>query len=225
MIFFDWFPKSQVPVGQIKKTSTDLNTAYFLLRDKIDPALMLWKYSVSDGQRPEHVSYELYKRPDYYWTILILNNIINPYTDWLIPQRSLDGYIQKKYQSGLIRGYDKNNSPVVLKLSYGPNGVHHFLNTHTGMLDEYEDIRLRDLILTEQTAIMAKSIADGDSPLISASAALDKAFANKIANNIMPITNYQYESNQNEERRLIEVISPSYIFRCVDDFRRMLNAN
>ena len=47
-----------------------------------DSMMAMNEYEVQDGQKPEHISYDLYETVDYYWVILVCNNIIDPYHDW-----------------------------------------------------------------------------------------------------------------------------------------------
>lgn len=54
-------------------------------------------YLVRDGEKPEHISDRVYKRPDYHWLIIMANRIYNPYFDWPLSTSELDGYVEKKY--------------------------------------------------------------------------------------------------------------------------------
>ena len=57
----------------------------------------LQQYFIQDYKRPEHISLDLYDSPDYHWTILLVNNIINPYLDWPLSNEVLIDYAKSKY--------------------------------------------------------------------------------------------------------------------------------
>lgn len=56
-------------------------------------------YLIKDWEAPEEIAHKLYGSCDYEWVILLANNIINPYTDWLLTNYELEQYIKNKYGS------------------------------------------------------------------------------------------------------------------------------
>lgn len=58
------------------------------------------KYQVSSGELPESVSYKLYNTTDHFWTLLVINNIVNPYLDWPLSDDQVESYTTKKYGAG-----------------------------------------------------------------------------------------------------------------------------
>lgn len=55
------------------------------------------KYIIKDGETPESISYEKYGSTEWYWTILLLNNIIDMNNDWPVDSVELDVSIEKRY--------------------------------------------------------------------------------------------------------------------------------
>lgn len=55
------------------------------------------RYTIQQGETPEQVSNKQYGSPDWYWTILILNNIIDVHQDWPVSDYELDLAIEKNY--------------------------------------------------------------------------------------------------------------------------------
>ena len=87
MSFFKQFPRTLITVdGNL------LNIPDIFRRvgpNKLfDNMAMMNLYDIEDGQKPEHIAYDVYGSVDYYWLILICNNIIDPYHDW--PKSELD---------------------------------------------------------------------------------------------------------------------------------------
>lgn len=55
------------------------------------------RYSVQEGETPETISQKRYGSTDWYWTILLLNNIIDVQNDWPLAADELDKIIELKY--------------------------------------------------------------------------------------------------------------------------------
>jgi hypothetical protein len=93
-------------------------------------SFLFQRYIVQDGESPESVSEKIYKTPKYYWTILLVNNIVNPMTEWLMESSMLEEFVIAKYPDGI-------------------KGIHHFYNTVTDRIcDDVDDAHLRTLIGT-----------------------------------------------------------------------------
>lgn len=58
------------------------------------------KYQVNSGELPESISYKLYNTTDYFWTLLVINNIVNPYLDWPLSDNQVELFTAKKYGAG-----------------------------------------------------------------------------------------------------------------------------
>lgn len=54
-------------------------------------------YTILDGEQPEDVAYKLYGDAKLYWTIMLANNIIDPYNDWYVSSEVLEEYTKQKY--------------------------------------------------------------------------------------------------------------------------------
>lgn len=100
MAYFDKFPRVNYTFdgGLSSKRAVDItkrvgfksyikkNSEYFI------------EYQVRDGDTPEMVANKIYGDPGLHWVILIFNDIINPYYDWPLSQRSLEAYANNKYR-------------------------------------------------------------------------------------------------------------------------------
>jgi hypothetical protein len=68
------------------------------------------EYSIKDGELPHMISFRLYGTVDYWWTILLLNDIYDFDNQWPRSYKALNEYIDRKYQG-------KNR-----------HDVHHYIN-------------------------------------------------------------------------------------------------
>lgn len=177
------------------RTVSNILTAFFLRRLSFEKSLVFQKYTVKDNDIPESLSKTLYNSTLYYWALLIINNIINPYLEWSLPEDILVKFVEEKYKDG-VRYKKKDGTFKTLQNSQGIYGIHHFVNTVTERrCDDVEDEAFR-------------TIYEEDPYL--------------IGQNISPVTNLQYENELNLQRRLITIINPQRITRFEEDFIRML---
>ena len=63
-------------------------------------AFLFDNYDVSDGERPEDISYKYYGDPELHWVILITNNITDRYYQWPLTQPQFQEHLKDKYGSG-----------------------------------------------------------------------------------------------------------------------------
>jgi len=77
------------------------------VRDKVRDNLSLFdNYDLDIGDTPESVSYKVYGSVDYYWVILLMNNIKDRYYDWPLSYQAFESYVKDKYAN--------------------PSGIHHY---------------------------------------------------------------------------------------------------
>jgi N-glycosylase/DNA lyase len=55
--------------------------------------------SIKDSPRPELLSYQLYGTTEYYWVLLLINDIYDPYYDWIMSDQSVHEYAAQKYKN------------------------------------------------------------------------------------------------------------------------------
>lgn len=64
-------------------------------------------YTVKEGEKPEDIAYNYYGTVDATWLVLLANGITDPYTGWPLSEELFSEYLIKKYevQSGK-KGYE-----------------------------------------------------------------------------------------------------------------------
>lgn len=67
-----------------------------VLTEKI-PNRFLQTYILNDGERPEDVAYELYDDPQQYWILMSLNDVVDPFFDWMLPEQTVVDLAKKYY--------------------------------------------------------------------------------------------------------------------------------
>ena len=90
-------------------SSRPLDSDYLLVKNIWRRAQILVEYksqvtlfteeNVRDGERPEDIATRLYRNPFYNWTILIINDITDVYSQWPKSVSQLQDFINDKYDN------------------------------------------------------------------------------------------------------------------------------
>lgn len=91
--------------GPNKSTSSDFTQVKNLflrpviVSDSYNQITIFDKYIIEGDDRPDTVAYKLYEDSNLDWIILIVNNIINVYSEWPLPQKYFENFLLEKYGS------------------------------------------------------------------------------------------------------------------------------
>ena len=95
--FFPQFPKIEYNLSG-KNGNTNVVTDIFRrvkIRSKIaDNVSLLDKYDVAEGEKPEDIAYKIYGDTDYFWVVTLVNNIVNRFYDWPLPEVVFQQYLK-----------------------------------------------------------------------------------------------------------------------------------
>jgi hypothetical protein len=202
-------------------------------------------YYVREGDTPESIAKKMYDRQSLSWIILLVNNIKNVYNDWPLSSQAFDSYINKKYGSlsslflklDSIKNYDINKgdiiivagnpnkkaeviewnaslSKLVIKIisgSFAINDSISFLNNGSfigkvGRVNNYEQeslhhFELNGIYLDPLTGYL-------------------QGYINGISNNV--ITNYEYETKLNDNKRYIYLPLPTIATRIEQEYAKLM---
>ena len=113
MSYFAQFPKIQYDL----KGDGNVNIVPDIfrrikLKNKIrDNLVLLDKYDLTDGEKPEDVAYKIYGSVDYYWVVLLINNVVDRYYDWPMGFQEFEEYVKDKYaEPGAIHHFEVKQS-------------------------------------------------------------------------------------------------------------------
>lgn len=130
--FFSPFPKDLIyPLGGDRRAIlTDIFRRSHP-RDTIINSNILESYRVQDGESPDEVSYRLYGTVDFYWILLLVNNITNTYTQWPMSSDVLYKYAVEKYGATNL------------------NDVHHYIDENSYIVDyDYANVGQNQVAIT-----------------------------------------------------------------------------
>ena len=150
------------------------------------------KYSIEGDDRPDNVAKKVYGDSSYDWVVLLSNNIINIYEEWPLPQAGWDAYLLEKYNNNYDTLY---------------NGIHH-----------YESNEVKN---SQNVIIFPAGVKVGAAQSVSY---FDQASNQQVTVNPVSkgITNYEYESRLNDDKRNIFLIKQIYLNIIFDDIEQMM---
>ena len=86
-----------------------------------DVSVALIPYLILDGETPESVSNKFYGSPHFHWVVLQVNNMVNRYNEWPLPNRTITELTNDHY------GEDNLND------------IHHYIDVQTGYEVDYNE--------------------------------------------------------------------------------------
>jgi hypothetical protein len=165
------------------------------------------KYTIGDGERPDTLANKLYGSPDRDWIVVLNAGITNIKDEWPLGSYDLYRYVEDKY------GVTKMNN------------IHH-----------YETVEIRDnrgrLILppgqkvAQNFTIKTPYNASDDNFYIAIKPLSENQYyrgMNQDINPVVGISNYEYETLKNEDKREIDIMKPSYLQQFLNDMRTLMN--
>lgn len=174
---------------------------------QIDDNSLYFRYSLREGERPEHVAHDVYGEAKWHWIILLTNKIVDPNFDWYLSKNEVTANAAAKYDD--------------------INDIHHYIYIGDGT----DGVAVQDY---DSEPPVEGERYPGDPVRFKYGEVLDSWYVNveleayKLANSgqlpafVSPVTNLQYELDENETRREINVISENHIGQILTNFEKML---
>ena len=150
------------------------------------------QYQIQGDDRPDNVAQKVYGDAALDWLVLLSNNIINIYEEWPLPQESFDAYLLEKYNNNYDTLY---------------NGIHHYESN--------------EVTNSQGVVIFPKGVRVGAAQSVSY---FDEVDSQQVTVNPVSkgITNYDYESKLNDDKRSIFLLKGMYLNIVYDDIEKMM---
>lgn len=141
-----------------------------ILKDLLLDTSQFYNYQIKDGEKPVSVAFDYYGSVDYVWLVMLSNQILDPYFEWVLSTEELDQHIIKKYGSieeaqATIVGYvsdvsadDSMITPETYQYVYGSVGASLYspVFAYEYEIDQNEkkrNIKLIDNFYTDQISL------------------------------------------------------------------------
>lgn len=89
---------------------SDITTTFKVRQKAIEDGAYPLNVSVPENDRPEVFSDRVYNRSDMHWMILNMNNMANPYYDWVLSPAAFDNFVEEKYPGYTLFLLDVNGT-------------------------------------------------------------------------------------------------------------------
>jgi hypothetical protein len=220
--FFNYFPLT-VYSNADNSTSVDvitnITTRFAFLQSIKNQSSLFYEYSIKDTDTPENIAFKVYGNPEKHWIILLFNDIIDPQYDWPLSYSAFNEYVDKKYSTTKYA----NNSTTGAGLAYAQNtsNVKYYTKiiqrTISGSsLNQSEEKASYDVI-----QIDANTFANVVESTITKTLPNGTSLTQKTVK--IKRTYYDYEYEQNENKRNIIILQPQYIETVMAEFREKVN--
>ena len=202
-----------------KNSSTDFIVIKNLFRkNKLLDALskettIFNKFIVAEGARPDTVAEDLYGDPELDYIVIISCGITNIRNEWPLPNKELYEFVEDKY------GLKMNN-------------IHHYETTE--VRDGEDRMILPPGQIVEHDVSSGRPFQiDGPAAGFGGSAntwytkvgGVIEALTGDKVSPVIGVSNFDYETQLNEEKRLIRPLKRQYVQMFVNDFRRIMKYN
>lgn len=199
--YFDYFPSINYKDKKVVDITKKVNIVETAKRD----ITLLKPYTVLDGEKPEDIAFYYYGSIDFYWLILMTNDMLNYYEDWVMDDNTFQKYMIKKYakDSGNKKGYDV----IVWTMDEtSMDNILYFVDKE-GKVFSKDTVIIDNIPKHEWKYLKTKS---GQKYLI-------ETYLNKVMD-VRPFRIYEYEYLNNEQKRNILLIDSQYVSRVLSEF-------
>ena len=226
-MLFKLFPKKYYAFdlkNDSLKTVTDIFTRFKIRSKVLQNSLVFEKYQVVDGDTPEIISYKLYGDAKYHWIVCMCNDIVDPQFDFPLNYNALEKNIIKKYGfTNITQAMSTRHhyELVVDKLITQADGF-------TTESTEKSETSLQQYDYTSNTIVtMTVDLPSVSTVQLRANNAdLSSAITHTITitSTYREVSVYDYELQQNENKRKLNVLKQQYIPLLYKELESVINA-
>ena len=215
-MFLDAFPKVLYDIEKKQYSNyesvTNLLFRFSIIKSVLNNISAYYYYIIKDSDTPEILAEATYNDSEAYWIILYANDIYDPQYDWPMNDRVFGKYIIGKYGS----------------IANAKTTIHH-----------YEKVITREEslsgIITENRFVVNYDKLTTNTPDVPYDYYLNLPATQSVENINMngqtvteiikrdSISNYDYELQQNENKRTIKIIKAEYYGQIMDEFNNLTN--
>lgn len=194
------------------------------------------KYQIIGDERPDNVAFKFYGDEALDWLVLLSNNIVNVQSEWPMPQQSFDNYLLDKYGS-----YERLNSVGDTGDEFYP--PHHFevkedVKDSRGIILIPKGIKLGYRVEFKIIGDSLKRVAvpyflpgksviqNNESSPVFGYSYFDSELRTEVVipteEFVVPVTNYEYEQNLEDQKRNIFILKKQYLNLVLNDLNDIM---
>ena len=172
-------------------------------------------YMIIADERPDQVAEAVYGDPRYDWVVLTTNNITNIRDQWPLNAQDFQKYLLSKYGSeeeyAKVHHYITEVSIDTKKRIVVPEGLRVDSNFNSQYLDQTtrQEINYGGTLNSLSTIDNVGTVKDADGNVVT-------------HDNVLAVTNYEYEENENDAKRRIKILKKDFINVMISDMRSIM---
>jgi hypothetical protein len=208
MLYFNTFPKiitSDYKNNQI--VLTNLMARVDVIPSLLKNPLLYYTYNYKDSDRPDIIAHKYYNDVNRFWLMLYSNQIINPQWDLPLAPNQFIAYVNDKYSSVA----NTVNVPVD---TYINSTIYEYRKTIT----TYDSLSNTS---TDRTIVIDLTTYNSTSNDTTTRTFSDGTYVTQTITT-QAITIYQYELEQNEAKRSINLINTTYATQLEKEFQTLM---
>lgn len=170
-----------------------------------DQVTLFNRYVILEGQRPDNVAEAVYGSSDRDWIVILTANITNIRDQWPLSNNDLYRYAENKYGTAL-------------------NDIHHYETLE--VIDSKGRLILPEGQRVDQNFTIPAPYdftLNGNSYIAVGAYDNTQYSGSGTINPVIGVSNFDYETIKNEEKREIFLLKPEYIQQYLNDFRNIMN--
>ena len=213
--FFNYFPKTVYTANTNSPgldTVTNIISRFGFEQKLKDNSAAFYKYSIQDSDTPEIIAHKYYDNSERHWIVLLFNDIIDPQYDWPLKYESFIKYVDKKYTAN---GAANTTVQTGLAWAMSVNNVQAYYKIVTRTNIDKESIVETIQVDANTYVNVATSSLPTTIPLQSGDVITQTVTREKK-------TYYEYEQEENEAKREINLLKPEFVPQIEKEFKRVI---
>lgn len=186
------------------------------------------EYDVQDGDTPEILAYKFYGDSNLHWLILHLNEILDPRFEWPLSTFNLQNFVDGKYTSldGIHHYEDTDGNYVTGNLLLNFSALSNLFVTSSVVVNNSSFGKGYVIAKPSTTSIRVIATEGGfrttDQIRLGSNSQVTANITSVTVTSGIPVTNFNYEDEENETRRRIRVLKPQFVENVIRDFESKL---
>ena len=177
---------------------TDITRRSSVLKKLEGNPYLFLPYTIKEGDTIETIADDYYGDPGLSWLIVMANNIIDPIADFFKDYQTFNEFVIQKYSKDAEKSLDR-------------------------ALKKYEILEWTQDTSRTDNIIYYRSIYNKD-VLLSKETFLNNETTKNFYTDFQPLRFFQYETEENDKLRTIQLISSQYTGQVIQEMRTILNA-
>jgi hypothetical protein len=202
--YFSYFPKTVYTLDSSNADAVTSIVSRFAFESSFrNNTAVYYEYNIQDSDTPEIIANKFYGDSEKHWVVLMLNQIVDPQFDWPLDQRTIISFINEKYSANASAGQSG--------ITWAQGNTHSYYKVET---------RTTNSTNTElQTKLQVDSNTYANVAASTTNLLLEDGNSITITISKETKTYYDYEVEQNENKRTIKLLKPEFVSPIEDELR------